>query len=226
MTERTSADPTPKGPPQSGLLVALEGPSGAGKTTVSALVVDRLRRSAHRVLHTSQPSRSPIGELARRGTYHYGGPALSCLVAADRYDQLTNEIEPALTTGLTVVCDRYVPSALVLDRLDGLDESFIWSLYRYMRWPDLVVFLTATARVCRARTAVRGHSSRFHSHELPVIELEASLYREIALELGRRGMRVITLDTTTALPAAIADLVVDHILAGRMSRKDSETRPS
>jgi Thymidylate kinase len=122
MAERMSVGAVSGDPSPPGFLVTLDGPSGTGKTTVSALVAEQLSRSAHPVWHTTQPSRSPLGEIARQGTYHYRGLALSCLVAADRYDHLAREIEPALAAGLIVVCDRYAPSALVLDRLDGLSH--------------------------------------------------------------------------------------------------------
>jgi dTMP kinase len=198
-----------------GLLVTLDGPSGAGKTTVSALVADQLSRAGLPVLHTAQPSRSPLGQLARRGTYEYRGAVLSCLVAADRYDHLARVIEPALAEGQVVVCDRYVPSALVLDRLDGLDAAFVWNLYRYIRWPDLAAFLAADVVTCLERAATRGHYSRFHEHDLATAGREAALYREAAGELERRGHRTLVIDTTSENPSAVAARLAEHVSAVR-----------
>jgi dTMP kinase len=195
------------------MLVTLDGPSGAGKTTVSALAADRLADAGLRVLHTSQPSQSPLGEMARCGTYEYHGAVLSCLVAADRYDHLTRVIEPALAYGQVVICDRYVPSALALDQMDGLDASFVWSLYRYIRWPDLAAFLEADARTCLARTAARGRYSRFHGNDLATANAEASLYREAAAEFRRRGYRTLVLDTTHDTPGKVAERLVGELLA-------------
>ena len=201
-----------------GVLVTLDGPSGAGKTTVSALLAKQLAGVGVRVLHTAQPSRSPLGELARRGTYEYRGVVLSCLVAADRYDHLAQVIEPALADGQVVVCDRYVPSALALDMLDGLDASFVWNLYRYIRWPDLATFLAADAATCLQRTAARGRYSRFHEFDLATANREASLYREAAGELERRGHRTLIVDTTADSPPTIAARLTALVLAVRLGR--------
>jgi dTMP kinase len=197
--------------PAAGGLVAVDGPSGAGKTTVCGVLSDRLASAGEAVLQVAQPSQSPLGRLARGGTYDYRGPALSCLVAADRYDQLRRVLEPALAAGRVVVCDRYVASALVLDRLDGLDRSFVWNLYRYIHWPDLWVFLTADAQVRLARTAARGRYSRFHDHDLATAAEEARLYRKAHPELARRGHRTVAIDTTTDAAEAVAERLVDQI---------------
>lgn len=68
--------------PGGGLLVTLDGPSGVGKTTVSALVRDRLAVTGVPVVLTTTPSSSSLGELARYGTHEFFGAALACLVAA------------------------------------------------------------------------------------------------------------------------------------------------
>ncbi|MEU6071861.1 hypothetical protein ABZ864_47440 [Streptomyces sp. NPDC047082] len=46
--------------------------------------------------------------------------AMACLVAADRYHHLAQEIRPALQRGNVVLCDRYIASSLVLQVIDGL----------------------------------------------------------------------------------------------------------
>ncbi|MGH3871828.1 MAG: dTMP kinase [Pseudonocardiaceae bacterium] len=102
-----------------GLLVTLDGPSGVGKTTVSGLVGDRLAAAGVPVVLTATPSSSSLGELARHGTHQFFGVALTCLVAADRYHHDQTTVREALQRGAVVVCDRYVPSSLVLDRVDG-----------------------------------------------------------------------------------------------------------
>jgi dTMP kinase len=212
MAERTVEASSDK-PRPPGLLVTLDGPAGVGKTTVSELMASQLSRSGCLTLHTAQPSRSPLGELARHGTYDYYGAALSCLVAADRYDHAARVIEPALARGVTVVCDRYVASALALDRLDGLDESFIDNIYRYLRPPDLAIFLTAQADTCVARIDARGRHSRFHHHDVPTACREGSLYREAASRLEGKGIPIVRTDTTAVEPAVVAKYLTDLFLA-------------
>jgi dTMP kinase len=102
-----------------GRFIVVDGPSGVGKSTVTTLLAQRLSAAGHDVLTTGEPSNGPIGELARGGTNDYRGLALACLVAADRYHHLAVQVHPALAAGRVVVCDRYVPSSLVLQHLDG-----------------------------------------------------------------------------------------------------------
>ena len=83
-----------------------------------------------------------------------------------------------------MVCDRYVMTALVLDRLDGADPEFIWGIYRYMRWPDLAVILAGDPALCRARAAARGVYSRFHQDGTSTGEAEAALYASTAGQLA------------------------------------------
>jgi dTMP kinase len=173
-----------------GVLVTLDGPTGAGKTTVSMLLAEQLAGVGVRVLYTAQPSRSPLGEMARRGTYEYRGVVLSCLVAADRYDHVAQVIEPALAGGQVVVCDRYVPSALALDLLDGLDASFVWNLYRYIRWPDLATFLFADAATCLQRTAARGRYSRSSAPQF-MHQRNLESFRESAGHLHTTGINLL-----------------------------------
>ncbi len=124
-----------------GTLITLDGPGGVGKSAAARLVVDTLAAAGLPVHATTQPSRAPIGELARHGTDTYRGMALACLCAADRHHQLEVEIKPALREGKVVICDRYVASSLVLQGLDGLSGDTVWQLNHGVYRPDLAVIL-------------------------------------------------------------------------------------
>ncbi len=112
-----------------GLFVTVDGPSGVGKTTVSRLLGLKLEAQGLDVLVTATPSGSKLGSLARGCTYKLRGMALTCLVAADRYHHDWEVVRPALAGGAVVVCDRYVPSSLVLDVLDGIEPKVVQTLY-------------------------------------------------------------------------------------------------
>ena len=59
--------------------------------------------------------------------------ALACLVAGDRHHHLATEILPALHAGKVVICDRYLPSSLVLQAIDGIEPDTIWCLNAGLR---------------------------------------------------------------------------------------------
>lgn len=102
-----------------GVFITVDGPSGVGKSTVARSLERFLAGRGRTVTCTTEPSGAAIGRLARFGTHEFHGRALSCLVAADRYHHVDTVVAPALERGEVVVCDRYLPSSLVLDQLDG-----------------------------------------------------------------------------------------------------------
>ncbi len=126
-----------------GLFVTIDGPSGAGKSTTVAHLAQLLTATGEQVHVTAEPSAGPIGKLAREVTDTLAGPAPACLYAADRYHHLDTDIRPRLESGELVICDRYVPSGLVMQRFDGVDPAFLWDLNSAADRPDLAVILEA-----------------------------------------------------------------------------------
>jgi len=193
-----------------GVFVTLDGPGGVGKSTTLRLVMQAIEATTVPVHGTTQPSRTPLGELIRRGTDTYRGISLGCLVAGDRHHQLATEIEPALRAGQVVLCDRYVPSSLVLQRMDGLSTQTVWQLNAGAYVPDLAVILNADPNVIAARLQGRGDHSRFERTPDSSV-VESSLYYAAAIELTQRGWPVLTLDCTHAAPGRIAAAVIAAI---------------
>lgn len=168
--------------------VVIEGASGVGKTTVTALLAQLLAERGLPVVATKEPSDAAIGQLARHGTNDYGGLALACLVTADSYHHLMSDIRPALQAGSIVLCDRYVPTSLVLQRLDGVEPVFLAHLNQHADVPDLTIFLTGDPARSAERARQRGTYSRFHDEDS---QIEAALYGTIADELVAEGWPVI-----------------------------------
>ncbi|MEU9337942.1 dTMP kinase [Streptomyces sp. NPDC048290] len=193
-----------------GLFVSIDGPGGVGKSVVTALVAEKLRDGGRAVLQTREPSDTPLGRLARSGTDLYQGMTMACLIAADRYMHVDEEIRPALARGETVVCDRYVASSLVLQVLDGVGRDIVWEMNRHADMPDLAVILNARADVISKRLAERGPHSRYE-REAGSSERECAHFLEAARFLMAAGVRVLQLDTSTAGPQEVAAAIVAAI---------------
>lgn len=186
-----------------GFLITIDGPGGVGKSTVARLVAQGLGDRAIPVLSTVEPTRTPLGEHIRSGTETYRGMALACLVAGDRHHHLEAEILPALRAGKAVVCDRYLPSSLVLQRLDGLDPDVIWQLNAGAYVPDMAVLLNGEPSVIQQRLHARGAHSRFERAP-DASSLESALYHHVATDLRCLGWPVMALDCTNRRPETIA----------------------
>jgi dTMP kinase len=197
---------------QRGLLVSIDGPGGSGKSTVAALVADRLADHGLAVHWTREPSPTPLGQLIRAGTDDYAGMALACLIAGDRHHHLAAEIRPALAAGQIVICDRYFPASLVLQRMDGISWDVILQLNQGADRPALTVILNGSPAVIAARLAARGPHSRFE-RQPGSSQTESDLYADTAARLAEAGWPVCTIDITTRSADQAAMIVTDRILA-------------
>ncbi|WP_308296039.1 dTMP kinase [Streptomyces sp. ISL-96] len=205
-----------------GLLVAIEGPGGVGKSTVTALVARLLHTDRVPVLATREPTDTALGSLARHGTDEYQGTAMACLIAADRYKH-GEEIRPALERGEVVVCDRYIASSLALQCMDGVDREFVWLLNEGVAQPDLTVMVSGQPEVIEERLAARGAHSRYERAE-GSSHVECAYYVEAAKFLRGKGHRVLNVDASNVPAEEVARTVVAAITRLRKDQPDDAGR--
>jgi len=178
-----------------GIFVTFEGPNGVGKSSLLEGVANQLVKLDVDILRTKEPTLSPLGQFVRSAEENYRGRILACLVAADRYFNLENEVLPGLQEDKIVLSDRYIESSLVLQRLDGLDIKFIWSLNSQICIPDLSVILTASAEILEQRLSQRSSFGRFERTKSRAEEL--NYYLEAAEFLSKYGFNILLLDNGT-----------------------------
>jgi dTMP kinase len=185
-----------------GRFVVLEGLDGAGTTTQSALLCDRLRAAGRRVHPTAEPSAGPVGALVRqvlsgravgRGGAPFDARAVALLFAADRLDHAAGEISPRLARGVDVVCDRYALSSLAYQGVTTGDLPWVEAVNALAPPPDVTVFL-------RARPSVALRRRRAASQDREIYEVDA-FQRKVArgyergiARLRAAGQRVEILD--------------------------------
>lgn len=199
-----------------GLLVTVDGPNGAGKTSLANAVASALREAGNEVHTTCQPSPTPLGELVRASEIEMNGRALACLVAADRHHQARTEIAEHLTAGQIVLCDRYVESSLVLQRLDGVETEFILAINSGIPRPDLRILLSATTKALEDRLAARldDPRRRFENTAGPVREIELYGEAEHLLET-RFGLAATNYDTTHTATEELGGIAAQLVLESR-----------
>ncbi|MFF0723758.1 dTMP kinase [Streptomyces sp. NPDC004134] len=208
---------------QRGYFVTLDGPGGVGKSTTLTALAEDLRERGHRIHTTTEPSTSPLGQFTRTQADHIHGHALACLVAADRYHHIRTEIQPHLDAGDTVLCDRYLGSTLVVQRLDGVPEPFLLALNADIVLPDLAVLLTTDPATIARRLAARGAHHRFE-HDPDAPGREVKLYARAEQILTSLGVRVLTVDTSNTTPSKVASRIATA-LSTHPGSVTSRTRP-
>lgn len=120
-----------------GYFLTIEGPDGAGKTTVTQRVADRLIKEGYDVLMTREPGGIPIAEQIREVLHDTKNTAMdsrteALLYAAARRQHLIEKVRPAIEAGKIVICDRFVDSSLAYQghaRGLGIDE--VWSINQF-----------------------------------------------------------------------------------------------
>lgn len=195
-----------------GVFVALEGPNGVGKSTVIAAACALLeKRLGRHVCATKEPSTSPLGQAIRELEPVLPRDALALACAADRLDHVGREIEPLVAGGAIVISDRYVPSSLVLQRLDGLGIDFIWAINKDARAPHLTVYLEDEPERIDERVAARGEARRFESAGNAARELE--LYQDARSFLEGKGWRQETIACTGLSADEVAQRLTDVVVS-------------
>lgn len=162
-----------------GLFFAIDGPDGAGISTQVRLLADYLSSAGRRVVPTKEPSTGPVGNLLRQvltgRLHHVDGSRvdealLALLFSADRLDHLKNEIEPALSRGFDIVCDRYILSTLAYQSQQE-DLAWLAVLNERARRPDLTFVLDVSAETSMRRI----HESRSETERYESVEQLAAI---------------------------------------------------
>ena len=195
---------TPKG-----IFVTIDGPHGVGKSTLVHNVAQKLKEAGVIVHVTKEPTASLLGKFAREGEDLFEGKSLACLMAADRYFHVDNEILPALSEGKIVLCDRYVESSLSLQRLDKVEIDFIWEINKYIHIPDLTIILIASPEILAKRLSSRNMLHRFERDKAR--DKELLYYQEASSFLISKGFNVITINNESSTINTNTKIIFDHI---------------
>lgn len=187
--------------------VTFEGIDGSGKTTVSRLVAEILRKRGETVFLTGEPTKTWLGDVVRRAIDDDVGPvAESFLFLADRAVHI-REIEAHLAKGEIVVCDRYADSTFAYQsaRLAGVLRDPIRRLQRtssgWLLLPDLTILLRVPPDLGMKR--IEGRPNRVRFEDLSLLLRVAANYDRLA-----RSRRFVVLDGTRS-----ADVVAEAAVA-------------
>lgn len=154
-----------------GRLVVVDGPDGAGKSGVTAHLVEVLRGEGRAVTQVREPGGTPLGEalrevLLRAEAVDRSALADALLFSAARAELVARVIRPALERGDLVVSDRYATSTMAyqgygggvgLERLEALERVTTGGLR-----PDLVILIDVSVEEgLRRRIDQGGGETRF-----------------------------------------------------------------
>jgi dTMP kinase len=189
-----------------GVLLALEGIDGCGKSTQAELLAAALRERGLEVILTCEPTDSPLGHKIReyfQGPERYLSPKEELnLFMADRREHVAEVIDPALAEGKIVIADRYYYSSVAYQGALGLDPDRILAQNEILAVrPDLVVIFTLPVTQALARLSAMPQRARQVSEDPAYLEQVATIYA------GLQGPHLRHLDASGPPRAVHADLL-------------------
>ena len=156
-------------PPSPGMLVAFEGPDGAGKSTQIERLAEWLESQGLQTLVTREPGGTGIGARLRDILLDPASQGIAwrteaLLYAADRAQHVAEVIRPAMDRGAIVISDRYLYSSLAYQGLArGIGIEEVLSVNRWATGgllPDVVFLLDLSAERAIERTAGQDRIER------------------------------------------------------------------
>lgn len=148
-----------------GLFITLEGLDGSGKTTQIKRLAAWLQKRSLNPVVTRQPGGTPTGDRIRALLLDSGSTPIApmaemALMFADRAQCIAEVIEPALSAGKIVLCDRFTDST---EAYQGggreIGSQTVLELHRLIcgeLQPDLTLLLLPSLSICLERARRRN----------------------------------------------------------------------
>lgn len=184
----------------SGLFITVEGIDGAGKSSHLQTLADRLREQGRAVTVTREPGGTPLAERLRECLLRDPMDALTeaLLMFAARRDHLRTVIEPALSAGQIVLCDRFTDATFAYQGYGrGFDLLVLQTLERWvqsteggLRQPDLTLWFDVPPAVAASRLAAARAPDKFEAEPQAFFTRVAYGYARRAAEAPQRIVRI------------------------------------
>jgi dTMP kinase len=195
--------------------ITFEGGEGTGKSTQAKLLARRLQDFGVDTLLTREPGGSPGAEVMRHvllsgAAKSLGVYAEAILFAAARADHLSRTIQPALTSGKWVLCDRFYDSTRIYQgTLGNVEPGLIAALERATvgeALPHLTLILDLPPEIGLARAAYRRGEETPDRFEGEALEFHRVL-RDAYRELPRQHPDRCVLIDATGEPEKVAEAI-------------------
>lgn len=201
-----------------GFFVVVEGPEGAGKSTLVSALATRLRAEGVDPVVVREPGGTPVAEALRSAMLDGGHltPERELLYAVTaRADLVARVIQPALSAGRLVLSDRYDLSTrayqgagrgIAPDHLEWVNHAATGGLH-----PDLTLVLDLHVPVGRGRQLSAGKTG-------DRLDRESEDFHARVMEFYRnaQGEGLIHLDGTES-PETVLEVAWSALCAARRS---------
>ena len=196
-----------------GKFITFEGCDGCGKSTQLKLLSEYLTAQNIPHIFTREPGGGKISEAIREillsgKNMEMTDECEALLYAASRVQHLHDRVEPALSEGKLVICDRYVDSSLAYQAYArGLGEEFVsrindYALKNYA--PDVTIFIDLSPKDAFARKHGADQNDRLEKAGSAFHDRVYEGYKAVA---KAEPKRVVCVDGKQTPDAIFADVL-------------------
>ena len=163
-----------------GLLIAIEGIDGAGKSTLVQGLVAALEQAGTEVVASKEPTNGPWGTQLRASaaTGRLRPEEEVDLLLRDRRQHVQELVLPALQRGAVVILDRYFPSMVAYQGAAGLPVDELLHANDFAPRPHLLLLLDLPPETGLARIRARGDKPN-HFETAQNLERCRAIFRQL-----------------------------------------------
>ncbi|TMU82929.1 dTMP kinase [Bacillus sp. BHET2] len=196
-----------------GLFITVEGPEGAGKSTILTKLYQQLLEDDFDVIQTREPGGISIAEQIREVILNTENTEMdkrteALLYAAARRQHLVEKVIPALEAGKMVICDRFIDSSLAYQgNARGIGMEEVMKINQFAiedKMPDLTLYFDIDPEEGLKRIA--KHSGReVNRLDLESIEFHTMVRRGYQELISRYPDRIQIIDASQSIETVFAE---------------------
>ncbi len=205
-----------------GIFITLEGPDGAGKTTVIKKLSEQLMKEINmEVVTTREPGGIPIAEEIRQVILDPKNNEMderteALLYAAARRQHLVQKVLPSLEAGKIVLCDRFIDSSIAYQGVGrGIGKTEVQKINDFAiegHYPDLTIYLDVPSEIGLERInkgRKQSELDRLDNESLDFHKKVRSAYLDLVKEHSERIVLIDTEDNIEKVVKNCYDLIKD-----------------
>lgn len=189
------------------LFITFEGIDGSGKSTIIKLVYEALEKDNIKVILSREPGGVKIAEDIRniildKENINLDDKTEALLFASSRRQHLVEKIIPALNSGFTVLCDRYIDSSLAYQgggKNLGVDNVYNINMFATDDFlPNLTILFDIDPRLGleRINKSATREVNRLDLEKLSFYETVRNTYLELA---SKHNDRIKVVDASKSI---------------------------